>query len=144
MRTATLAALVALALPTAATAASISADQAVKAYEAGKATGGQQDGYFAATCAGYWSEWTKPALENWKDPFVTALPDSMKSSDALKNQLHWQEQAVASVRAGKIQGAQAQAMLTTGRSMVSTSLAEDTPTALTRLFTQLGRCHVER
>ena len=144
MRHAILTALVAISLPTAGMAATISADQAVQAYAAGKAKSLPQNGYAYASCAGYWSAWTKHALEEWKDPFVAALPDGMKSSDALKNQLHWQEQAVASVRAGKIQGAQAQSMLVTARAMVETSLAEDTDTAMTRLFEELGRCHVAR
>ena len=68
----------------------------------------------------------------------------MKSSGALKNQLYWQEKTVAEVKAGRIPGAQAQSMLVTSKALVETSIAEDSETAMTRMFGELGRCHVER
>jgi len=144
MRIAICAAMLGLSLATAASAASITADQAMTAYEAGKAKPLPQNGYAYASCAGYWSAWTKHALENYKDSFVAALPEDVTSSSALKNQLYWQEKAVGEVKAGKVQGPQAQSMLVTSRAMVDTSLAEDTETAMKRLFGELGRCHVQR
>ena len=144
MRTALIATLLGLTLPTAALAASITGAQAVKAYESGKAGAAPQNGYDYASCAGYWTGWTKYSLENYQDPLVSALPDGMKSSGALKNQLYWQEKTVAEVKAGRIPGAQAQSMLVTSKALVETSIAEDSETAMTRMFGELGRCHVER
>ena len=144
MRRLLIASICGLTLSSAAIAGPISSAEAVKAYAQGKADGPAQSAYQIASCAGYWGAWTKYALENYKDPFIASLPDSMKSSDALKNQLYWQEKAVAEVKAGRIQGAVAQSMLETSRSLVTTSVAEGTATAMTRVFKELGRCHVQR
>ncbi|MEL7738644.1 hypothetical protein AAG614_09700 [Citromicrobium bathyomarinum] len=144
MRIAVFAIALGLSLSCAAMAANITQSQAVKAYEAGKAGQAPRNGYDYASCAGAWAGWTKHALENYKDPLVAALPDDMKSSGALKKQLYWQEKAMAEVKAGRIEGTQAQAMLTTGKALVDTSLAEATASAMTRMFGELGRCHAQQ
>ena len=130
-------AILTMATPAFAAIKGLTAPQAVAAFN--KSTTSPSSDVEYAMCMGYWYEWGIYTMKNFRDPFISNLPDNMKSTGALMTQLHWQEKTKTAY-AGTGRSAEAQALSENGRAAVSTAIAENNAASLNMVFETLGRC----